>query len=161
MTLYPSTKDGHPTKEELTGPSTFTMTYAMPILMRSRAEKGEPQIADSGTGLLLGIGNSRYLVTASHVLGRGRSEYACDAASLVMAGDAIVNPWKRIVSDDATTDLAVLNLEGIEIPKRPDDRPASECFVPDAWPENDVAVGDPIFFGGWPGAYRSECGGGM
>lgn len=137
------------------------MTYAMPILVRSRTEKGGPQIAGSGTGLLLGIGGSRYLVTASHVLDKYRKEYVRDAATLFMVGDASINPRNRSVSEDATTDLVVIDLKDIEIPSRPGDLPAPEFFLPDPWPGNDVAAGDRIFFGGWPGAYRSESEGGM
>ena len=70
-----------------------------------------------------------------------------------MSDSEIFNPDRRVVGEDATSDLIVLDVENIEFTPRPDNLPALESFDPKL-PGNDVNVGDRIFFGGWPKAYR-------
>ena len=152
--MYPSTEEGHPTEEEMTELSRFAMRYSVPILIRSRNERWSPDIPGSGGGLLIVIGDKKRLITASHVLTKYREEYVRDAATLFEFGGVPINATRRLLYEDATSDLAVIDLTDAALPTRPNELPAPEFFSPQPWPGNDVVVGDRIFFGGWPGAYR-------
>lgn len=139
----------------------FAMRYSVPILLRNRNEKWAPSIPGSGGGLLVSIGGLPRLITVEHVLSEYREQYARDAATLFEVGGQAINPKRRLLYAEATTDLAVLDLAEFVPQARHQDLPPSEFFVPQPWPGNDVAVGDRIVLGGWPGAYRVVSDGGM
>lgn len=150
---------GHPTIVEMNELAQFATTFAVPILIRARNNSYEPTIT-SGTGLLLRIGDRRLLVTAQHVLMQYRNERVRDAATLFDLGEIAIDPIRRLVSDEATTDLATINLDDITPPHRPPPQPGPEFFTPSSWPGSDVNEGDRVFFASWPSAYRrvSESG---
>lgn len=137
------------------------MQYSVPILIRNRGENWKPDIPGSGGGLLVVVNGKRRLVTAEHIIRKFREEYVRDAATLFEVGGQAINPERRLVFCNATTDLAVLDLEGFTPARRPDDLPQCEFFVPHPWPGNDVVDQDRIFFGGWPGRYRDSSEDGM
>lgn len=158
MPGYPSTAPGHPTVDEITELLKFAVRFSVGILIRARDESNRPYIR-SGGGLLMAVGPKHWLVTAAHVLDEYRSMYIGDSAALFDISGYVIEPERRLVSEDTSSDLAVIDVGGIAFPARSPDLGAPEFFEPAPWPGNDVAIGDRIFFYGWPGAYRYESDG--
>lgn len=102
----------------------------------------------------MSIGGKKRLVTAQHVVAGYRRQYASDSGTLFHCGSTVVDPDKRIISEDDTSDLIVLAIDDVEIKRDQPGLPELEFFEPEPWPGNEVYVGDAVFFGGWPGAYR-------
>jgi hypothetical protein len=152
MTAYPSTQPGHPNEAEIDELARFAYRFSVPTVIRRRDDRGRVDVT-GGSGLLMLIADQKRLVTARHVVQQYRDEYIRDAATLFDCMTEIFNPDGRVVGEDATSDLIVLDVEDIEFTPRPDNLPALEFFDPKL-PGNDVNVGDRIFFGGWPKAYR-------
>lgn len=132
----------------------FAGRFTVSILLRTRDRANRP-CYDGGSGLLMAVGEKRWLVTAWHVLERFRTLYAEDAATLFDVSGYALQPWNRIVSEDATTDLAVVDVANVQFPRRDPNMQPPEYFEMKL-PGNEVAVDDRVFFFGWPGAYRHE-----
>lgn len=160
MQSYPSTAPGHPTAEEITDLMEFAVRYSVSILIRARDEHHRPYIR-SGGGLLMAVGDRRWLLTAAHVLEEYRRMYVGDAAALFDVSGVPIEPERRLVSENASSDLAVIDVADIVFPMRPPNLGPPEFFEPAPWPGNDVTIGDRIFFYGWPGAYRYESDNGL
>jgi hypothetical protein len=160
MSEYPSTEPGHPTRDEITRLMEFAARFSVSILIRTRDERNRPCYR-SGGGLLVAAAENRWLVTAWHVLHEYRNLYVNDAATLLDVSGCPLQPSKRMISEDASTDLAVIDVSDVVFPPRVPNLAAPEFFDPIPWPGNEVFVGDRIFFFGWPGAYRYESDGGL
>jgi hypothetical protein len=153
MMPYPSTQPGHPTPEELDVLSQFAYRFSVPILVRTRDDRNRVETS-GGSGLAVLIGGRKRIVTAQHVVDCYRARYRGDSGTLFHCGNATLDPDRRIVGEDDTSDIVVLDVDDLEIIRDQPGVPPLEFFEPEPWPGNDVCAGDSLFFGGWPGAYR-------
>jgi hypothetical protein len=133
--------------------SRFAYGFSVPILIRTRDDRHRVE-THGGSGLLLLIGGKKRLVTAQHVVADYRREHARDSGTLFHCGFTVIDPDKRIVSEEVTSDLIVLDIDDVLIERDQPGIPPMQFFEPEPWPGNDVSVDDAVFFGGWPSAFR-------
>ena len=151
---YPSTQPGHPDEAELTVLAKFAMQFCVTTFVRSRRNALGAVDVEGGGGVLLMIGGKKRLVTAHHVVQEYRNAYIRDGGTLFTCMTTNFNPNGRIIGEDATSDIVVIDVDDLMFERNDPDLPALEFFTPIPWPGNDVVEGDRVFLGGWPGAYR-------
>lgn len=150
---FPPLFGNRPNKDDLDIFARFAYTYSIPTMIRRRDERGVVEIW-GGSGLLMKIGGHKRLVTAHHVVEEFRKEHARDPATLFDCMLEIFVPDRRIIGEDPTSDLVVLNVEDLTLRRPQDNVPEIEFFEQTPLFGSDVNVGDSVFFGGWTNAYR-------
>jgi len=72
-----------------------------------------------------------------------RMRYRGDSGTLFHCGNATIDPDRRIVWEDDTSDIVVLDVDELEIIRDQPGIPPLEFFEPEPGPGNEVSAGDP------------------
>ncbi|HEX8696968.1 MAG TPA: hypothetical protein VF746_31410 [Longimicrobium sp.] len=115
-----------------------------------------PFKSKNGTVTLLRLKGNPLGVTCSHVLDGFRSQPASDKPAFWI-GRVQIDPIARLVSEDNSLDIAVLDLSGLDLSQISGGSGIGvDFFDPSRWPPELPKSGDFVSFGGFPGTWRDH-----
>lgn len=136
----------------------FPLTFVEPVVIYS--SRGPNAEVVNGTATFVDLGDGPMIVTCWHVIDRYREFRANSLDAGIQVGWSNVDLDDLLIDEDKDYDLATLRvpdkpLSDIESKPRP---MGLEAFMAPRWPPAQVEEGDPITFGGYPGALRAKEG---
>lgn len=147
-------------KERAAGPlgdelSKFPLRFAASVLIPPTRRR-LPFTPTNGTVTLLRLDERPLGVTCSHVLEGFRSKRSSDEPGFWI-GNIQVDPMERLISEDRSLDLAVLDLSGLDVSEiNEGDEIATSFIEPPRWPPQLPKAGEFVAFGGYPGVWRDH-----
>jgi len=137
--------------------SRLASIYADPIIMSCRQDQS---VFTTATGFLFKPGKKTFLVTNAHVLDDAylaiKEKYG---SAEFQFGDRVFEP--NVIAKDANpyVDLAVIDVDGIEFPKRDrgywgSDMGALAPYTPSQWPLEPAKEGEVTVTARWPAKFR-------
>jgi hypothetical protein len=127
--------------------------YACPLLIGPPPDQA--QVINSGSGVVVELSGSFYLITAAHILDDTRKRRQSDpsiAWHLASNSDYVTfDPDTRFVLHDSSIDLLILHLTEAEAAA-----PAKTVCRPPYWPPQPLNDGEYIFVCGYPGVERIQ-----
>lgn len=138
----------------------FPLRFAAAVLIGEKTEEGvyEPHVKN-GTASLIEFGGEPIAITCSHVLEEYRKRLQINENTYLQIGGLEIDPLQNLVdeSDEEELDLATISLSNKNLAEIHDGSEIGSCIIrPTVWPPADVAEGDYVAFGGFPGLWRDR-----
>lgn len=136
----------------------FPLRFASSVLIgqKNRRRIYTPEV-NNGTVTLIDFGNGPIAITCSHVIDEYRKRQQSNENTSFQIGCLELDPLRSLIDQNAELDLATIDLNNLDLSKIHNGGEFGSClFAPSAWPPDDVAEGDFVAFGGFPGALRKR-----
>lgn len=137
----------------------FALQFAAMISFGPKGEAITNATLNNGTITLVRLGGRNMGITNHHVIQQYRERVIAGENLTCQVGNVTIEPLSCLVSECEKTDLAVLDLNGID-PKKIRGSPTMPCqfHEPTEWPPRIPKIGEFVIFGGFPGTKREEAG---
>jgi hypothetical protein len=150
-------------KELASGPlgqqlAKYPLRFAAAVLISERPniEHCTPKV-NNGTVTLINFGNGPIAITCSHVIDGYRKRQQYNKNTTFQIGCLEIDPLRNLIDENAELDLATIDLKNHDLSKIHSGGEIGSCFLrPVAWPPNDIAEGDYVTFGGFPGTWSKQ-----
>lgn len=133
----------------------YPLQYCKAVFLGGRPRKSGTTKVFNGTATLLELPSGIYAVTCAHVIDAYYDVRNELGDALLQIGMTEISVEDQLVCKNDTTDLVTIRLTTAQLDAlQREGEIGSRVIRPAKWPPEPVEVGQPIMFGGFPGAWR-------
>jgi hypothetical protein len=137
----------------------YPLKFVAPAYFGARPQPGIPATVNSGSASLLRLNGQAFALTCWHVLDCYRQRLA-EGPCIFQLGDCELDPLTQLQAEDKGLDYALIRVTDAQTKEiaRPNGPFGGRFFCDLApWPPSEVAEGDFVAFGGFPGELRQAA----
>ena len=143
----------HPLGQQI---ATFALRFTAAALIGELDARGifTPEV-NNGSVTLVDFDNGPIGITCFHVVEEYRRRRQSNSRTSFQIGSLRLDPLRSLIDENAELDLVTIGLGNHDLSRIScGSEFGARFFRPPLWPPKDIAEGDYVVFGGYPGALR-------